>query len=419
MFSFLKSAMLSSGGGRFYWARNQTTEKVRGIVAIFAWISIRESDLKNYVDLYSSLGWTSLVCIADFLNPFFPGRATSLAFAVLDELAEELRTSPCPVVLAAFSGGSKACMYKVFQVIEGACEVQLSLVCFHDSGKQQLHASSIFMRFMHSVDMGTRFTVHPTILRMPGAAKLVSSVAKVVTSGLDALFLTKVGSHHTEYWQTLYSSVSLGGPFLILCSENDDLAPYPAIYNFAQRLQVLGGSVELVKWTRSQHVGHFEHYPSQYRAAVTKLLEQALAVYSKKGQRLGERNYMERTHDQISEVICDLQKAAVESNRSFRRVASDPNDHLFSPSSADCGSSGESGSLQDEHKEQSVHSSNPPSMSAHSVLGQILFDACVPKNIEVYRECENVYSCFRMCILTPYKLYGEVLSVRICPAHGE
>ncbi|PSS26099.1 Lovastatin diketide synthase [Actinidia chinensis var. chinensis] len=382
MFSFLKSAVLSSGGGRFYWARNQTTVKVRGIVAIFAWISIRESDLKNYVDLYSSLGWTSLVCIADFLNPFFPGRATSLAFAVLDELAEELRTSPCPVVLAAFSGGSKACMYKVFQVIEGACEVQLSLDdtrLIRNCISGHIYDSS---PIDFTSDMGTRFTVPPTILRMPGAAKLVSSVAKVVTSGLDALFLTKVGSHHTEYWQTLYSSVSLGGPFLILCSENDDLAPYPAIYNFAQRLQVLGGSVELVKWTRSQHVGHFEHYPSQYRAAVTKLLEQALAVYSKKGQRLGERNYMERTRDQISEVICDLQKAAVESNRSFRRVASDPNDHFFSPSSADSGSSGESGSLQDEHKEQSVHSSNPPSMSAHSVLGQILFDACVPKNIE-------------------------------------
>jgi len=42
---------------------------------------------------------------------------------------------------------------------------------------------------------------------MPGSAKLVSWVAKGVTSGLDALFLTGFGSHRAEYWQTLYSTV--------------------------------------------------------------------------------------------------------------------------------------------------------------------------------------------------------------------
>lgn len=377
--------MLSNVGGRFYWSRqHHTTEEVlKGIVVVFAWVSIDETQLKNHVKLYSSLGWNSLVCLADFLNPFFPEKATSLAFALLNELVEELRNKPCPLVFAAFSGGSKACMYKVLQVIDGACEVQLSLddtrlirncIAGHIYDSSPVDFTS---------DIGARFWLHSTILKMPGAAKLVSSIAKGVASGLDALFITKFGSDRTEYWQTLYSSVSLGAPYLILCSEYDDLAPFSTVYNFAQHLQELGGNVELVKWRGSPHVGHYEHCPIQYRASVINLLDEAVSVYSRKRHVLGERHYMEEgMHDQISELVCDLQKAAVESNQSFTRVARGPNDHFFLPSSAEYASSRESGSLQDEQKEGSVHVSNPPSMSAHSVLGKILFDACVPKNVE-------------------------------------
>lgn len=53
-------------------------------------------------------------------------------------------------------------------------------------------------------DLGARFALHSSIL---GSSKLVSLFAKGVTSGLDALFLTRFGSHRSEYWQTLYSSV--------------------------------------------------------------------------------------------------------------------------------------------------------------------------------------------------------------------
>ncbi|CAL5377346.1 unnamed protein product [Camellia sinensis] len=396
--SFLRSAMLSNGGGgRFYWARNQSlyTGKVKGIVVIFAWVSIQEIHLKNYVNLYSSLGWNSLVCLSDFLNPFFPERATSLAFALLNELVEELKIRPCPLVLAAFSGGSKACMYKIFQVIEGACEAQLS----QDDTRLIRNCISGHIYDSSPVDftsdLGAQFTLHPTIRRIPGSAKLVSLIAKGVGSGLDALFLTRFGSHRTEYWQTLYSSVV----------KNDDLAPYSVICSFAQRLQDLGGNVKFVKWNGSPHVGtqlmlvrsekylgsqfavdnymvrHYKHYPIQYRAAVTELLEHAVSVYSQKIQGLGERSAMEGMHDQISELICDLQNAAVNSNQSFRRVAQGPNDHFFLPSSAEYSCNKESGSLQDEQKGP-AHLPNPPSMSAHTLLGQILFDACVPKNIE-------------------------------------
>ena len=47
------------------------------------------------------------------------------------------------------------------------------------------------------------------------------------------------------------------GPILIFCSEDDELAPYPVVSNFAQRLEELGGDVRLVEWNSSPHVGMF------------------------------------------------------------------------------------------------------------------------------------------------------------------
>ncbi|GKB12598.1 RNA-directed DNA polymerase, eukaryota, partial [Tanacetum coccineum] len=121
--------MLKEGvmGGNLYWVKNDDEAKFEGIVVVFIWGLVKDFDVKDYVDLYSSIGWNSLVVFSDFLNPFFPERATSLAFSVINELLEELRARPCPLVLTSFSGGSQACMYKVFQIIEGTCEAHLSL----------------------------------------------------------------------------------------------------------------------------------------------------------------------------------------------------------------------------------------------------------------------------------------------------
>ena len=85
-----------------------------------------------------------------------------------------------------------------------------------------------------------------------------------------------------EYWQTLYSTIvsisqaknyiklllpfpsfyliimimqRMGAPYLIMCSENDDLAPFQTICNFAQSLIDLGGDVKLVNCSSSSHVG--------------------------------------------------------------------------------------------------------------------------------------------------------------------
>ncbi|XVE66866.1 hypothetical protein DITRI_Ditri08aG0114500 [Diplodiscus trichospermus] len=365
-------------GGSVYWGRKEESREVKGIVVIFAWVSVHEKHLKNYVDLYSSLCWNSLVSRADFLNAYYSERAMSIAFVLLNELLAELKNRTCPVVFVALSGSPKACMYKVFQIIQGTGEGQLN-------PESQLIRNCICGQIYDSSpvdfasDLNAQFALHPSIRKMPGPSKLVSWIAKGIASGLDGLYLTGFESQRAEYWQALYSSVDLDAPYLILCSENDDLASYPVINNFAQCLQDLGADIKIVKWNGSPHLEHYKHYPIRYRAAVASFLEKATSVYSLKIRKLGERNGV---HDEISELICGLQKAAVNSNQSLSRVALGPSDHFFLPSSAENHNSRESGSLQDEQRERPLSLPVPPSINAHSVLGQILFDACVPKNIE-------------------------------------
>ncbi|XP_016714651.1 uncharacterized protein [Gossypium hirsutum] len=303
----------------------------------------------------------------------------SLAFVLLNELIEELKIRTCPVVCVAFSGSPKACMYKVFQIIQGMGEAQLNLDGSHlvrNCISGQIYDSS---PIDFASDLNARFALHPAIRKMPGPSKLVSWIAKGISSGLDGLYLTGFESQRAEYWQTLYSSVDLDAPYLILCSENDDLASYPVINNFTECLQDRGADIMVVKWDGSPHLEHYKHYPIQYRAVVASFLEKATSVYSHRIKKLGETNGM---HDEISELIFNLLKATVNSNQSLRRVAIGPSDHFFLPSSAECHNGRETNSKQDEQRERLFSLPVPPTINAHSVLGQILFDACVPKNIE-------------------------------------
>ena len=56
-------------------------------------------------------------------------------------------------------------------------------------------------------DLGTRFVLHPSVLKMSQPPRVVSWVAKAFASGLDTLFLNRFEEQRSEYWQTLYSSV--------------------------------------------------------------------------------------------------------------------------------------------------------------------------------------------------------------------
>lgn len=107
----------------------------------------------------------------------------------------------------------------------------------------------------------------------------------------------------------------------------------------------------------------------------------ASSVFSRKLQQHEEES-MEDHHDDISKLICDLQNAAVNSNQCLRRSASGPSDQFFLPSSMH--SNGRP--LEDGHRETSSSNINllcsSPTINAHSILGQMLYDVCVPKNVE-------------------------------------
>lgn len=132
------------------------------------------------------------------------------------------------------------------------------------------------------------------------------------------------------------------------------------------------------------YVGHYRHYPSEYKAAVTELLVKAALSYSKRIRQLEvEKMGLEGTNHEISEPFCNLRKAATSSQQSFQRIALDLNDHFFVPTSVEYHEDRDVGSIQDEHKERFIPlSTPPPRINAHGVLGQFLFDVCVPKNVE-------------------------------------
>lgn len=129
--------------------------------------------------------------------------------------------------------------------------------------------------------------------------------------------------------------------------------------------------------------GHYKHYPTEYKAAVSELLVKATFLYTRRRQsEIEETAGMAGSSHKVCESVCCLHKAAVLSNESLRRVAIDPRDHFFLPSSTEYHETKEGGPLVNEQRGGSFQMQSPPSVTANGVLGQILFDVCVPKNIE-------------------------------------
>ncbi|KAH0453432.1 hypothetical protein IEQ34_017756 [Dendrobium chrysotoxum] len=358
--------------GRFYWLRKEEGgRRAGGIVVLFAWLSSQESHLKPYVDLYWSLGWDCLVCHVDFLTQFFPEKATELAFGIVGELIKEVKIRPMPIVLAAFSAGSKGYFFKVLQLVEGKCAGQHNqddFLLLRDCISGQIY-DSCPVDFTN--DLGLQFVLHSSVLKMSYPPRVMSWMAKAFASGLDALFLNSFEAQRAEYWQTLYSSVSMG-PFIILCSEDDKLAPYQTLYSFAQCLQELGADVNLIKWSSSPHVAHYRHHQDEYKAAVNEFLAKASVNFS-------SRQLKRAMDDKIPESVCYLHDAAFSSNESLRRVAIGPSDHFYLPSSMEFSETKAGGSLIDEQKAELFQL---PSIKPQGILSQVLFDVCVPKNIE-------------------------------------
>ncbi|GJR53873.1 putative alpha/beta hydrolase [Tanacetum coccineum] len=172
----------------------------------------------------------------------------------------------------------------------------------------------------------------------------------------------------------------LGAPFLILCLERDDLAPYPVVYTFSQQVQGLGGHVRLFGWKDSPHV---------------------------KLQQLAERTGMEGMHDKICKLVCDLQNAAIDLNQSLRRVAVGPNDHFFLPSLAEYQSNKESGSLQDKQKERrAVLLASPPSLNPHSILGMHGYFRN-SNQVPLYQLAKRIQHEKQRLLSNPYSLWSK------------
>jgi len=56
-------------------------------------------------------------------------------------------------------------------------------------------------------DLGTRFLLDPSVLKMSEPPRVLSWMTKGIASGLDILFINKFEEQRKDYWETLYSSV--------------------------------------------------------------------------------------------------------------------------------------------------------------------------------------------------------------------
>eukprot|EP01018_Ginkgo_biloba_P036663 Gb_23053 [translate_table: standard] len=367
--------------GSCYWGRND--EDSRGIVVELAWMLSRRRNLEPYVRLYQSFRWDSLVCHSHLLNLFFPGQATLLALSVLDELAKEVEKRPRPVIFAAFSGAPKSCLYKVFQILQGKCG-GLNF----DSGKYELVRKCIAGQIYDSSpvdfisELGANFAVHPTVLNLSQPPRVLRWGAQATAWALDALFLNRFETQRAEYWQTLYSSVNMG-PILILCSEDDDLAPFQTICNFASRLRKLGGDVKLVVWKGSPHVGHYRHHPEEYRDAVLKLLTAASLFYSQRMEKLLHQEFIRRGPNcKMSESVCSADKGAALSHENSHRIASGQTISYYLPSFPEAQTFKCLGSFTDGQKGKMAQIQSCSNPDARSILHNLLFDVDLPKDIE-------------------------------------
>ena len=86
-------------------------------------------------------------------------------------------------------------------------------------------------------DLNAKFALHPTIRQMSVPSRLVSWVAKGVSSGLEGLYLTRFESQRSEYWQALYSSV-VSIPSLIISSQVGSFKIFNFPFVFSRKLEL-------------------------------------------------------------------------------------------------------------------------------------------------------------------------------------
>lgn len=112
---------------------------------------------------------------------------------------------------------------------------------------------------------------------------------------------------------------------------------------------------------------------------MSEMLVGATITYCERRQLNGETPGIGGSCSTMSESVCSLHKAAVCSSETLTRVANNPSDQFFLPRSTDSNETKDTASLLNEKNVELFHL---PSINPHGILGQILYDVCVPKNIE-------------------------------------
>lgn len=82
--------------------------------------------------------------------------------------------------------------------MKGDCRLVKDCICGHIYDSSPVDFTS---------DLGTKFILHPSVMKMSEPPRVVSWLAHGISSSLDALFLNRFEQQRAEYWQTLYSSV--------------------------------------------------------------------------------------------------------------------------------------------------------------------------------------------------------------------
>lgn len=122
--------------------------------------------------------------------------------------------------------------------------------------------------------------------------------------------------------------------------------------------------------------GHYKYHRNEYHCKVIELLDKAAATFSQRCNYNGATANLGNACNRILESICSLREATITSNESLRRAVIEPNDHFALPSPNDNFET-KNGSSSSNDK-----SFTPLSINPQGVLSQILFDVCVPENVE-------------------------------------
>lgn len=117
---------------------------------------------------------------------------------------------------------------------------------------------------------------------------------------------------------------------------------------------------------------------------MTELLGKASVIYSRRIRRHDKEEIgLDGKRDKVPESLGHLGDAALSSSQTFQqRAALELNDHFFVPNYSQYHGDEVVGSAPDEYRDFYIPLTKPPVINVHGILGQALFDLCVPEDVD-------------------------------------